>query len=306
MSDASDAHHQVRRGIAATNLSMMALVVGDSVIKSLGQSFSPHETIFIRSIVIVLALGLVIWTKGYRLRLDRALSWPMVMRCIFDSANILLFTITVVHMRIGELYALLLTAPLMMTAFAALFQKERVGPRRWLAIIVGFCGTLLIIKPDFSALDHWALLGLLAAFTAAMRETISPRIDPEASTIEVLFYAAIFVGVAALLFGGASAWQMPTQSQMLLIALHALMWFIGASLLFKACRLAPLFFVASFRYTMLPWGGLAGYFVFGEIPDLYSFLGAGLIALSGLYVFYREAVLHRARATSGAADTAII
>jgi drug/metabolite transporter (DMT)-like permease len=214
-------------------------------------------------------------------------------RCFFDCVNILSFTAAVIHMHIAELYALLLMSPLLMTILAAVFFGEPVGYRRWLAVTAGLCGVLMVVKPDPYALDPWAFVGFLSALAAAVREMVTRRINPDTPTMEVTFYSAIFAAAGTLIFGWSETWSSLTRPQYLMLLVQALSWLIGTFLLIQACRLAPLSIVASFRYTLLIWGSIAGYVVFGEIPDLFSFIGAGLIVISGLYTFHREAARQR-------------
>jgi drug/metabolite transporter (DMT)-like permease len=289
----ASAQLSLQQGILSVTTSMAVFVAGDTIVKFLGHSFPPNEIIFLRSAAIAVALGMIMLVRGPRPTIKGILAPPILMRCLFDCVNILCFTAAVLHMHIADLYALLLMSPLLMTVLAALFFREPVGYRRWLAVTVGFCGVLMVVKPDPSGLDQWALLGFLSALGGAVRETVTQRINPDTPTIEVTFYSTIFAAAGTLIFGWSESWSSLSQTQYLMLLVQAVTWLIGTFLLIQACRLAPLSIVASFRYTLLIWGGLAGYIVFGEIPDAFSLIGAGLIVISGLYTFHREAVRQR-------------
>src|SRR6185312_3930539 len=155
------------------------------VLKLLGQRFPPSELIFWRSCIISVALIAVLAWVRPKFAPRALMSWPVVGRCLFDCVNILSFTTAVIHMNMAELYAILQMSPFLMTILAVIFFREPVGWRRWTAIIIGFGGVLLIIKPDPGALNNWALLGVLAAIGAAGREIITRKIDPGVSTLEV-------------------------------------------------------------------------------------------------------------------------
>jgi drug/metabolite transporter (DMT)-like permease len=289
----ASAQLSLQQGILSVTTSMAVFVVGDTIVKFLGHSFPPNEIIFFRSAVIAAALGLVMLAKGQRPTIKGILAPPILARSVFDCVNILCFTAAVIHMHIADLYAILLMSPLLMTILAAVFFREPVGYRRWLAVTVGFCGVLMVVKPDPSGLDQWALVGFLSALGGAIRETVTRRINPDTPTIEVTFYSTIFAAAGTLIFGWSESWSSLSPTQYLMLLVQAVTWLIGTFLLIQACRLAPLSIVASFRYTLLIWGGLAGYFVFSEIPDAFSFIGAGFIVISGLYTFHREAVRQR-------------
>jgi drug/metabolite transporter (DMT)-like permease len=281
------------RGVLSINASMFSFAVGDAILKALGRHFPPIELIFIRSTVIAVAIALAMVVMRKPPRLRTAFAPSLLARTVFDCINIFGFTAAVVHMQLAEIYAILLMSPFMMTIIATVFLGEPVGYRRWLAIIGGFCGVLLIIKPDPFALDKWALVGLLASAAAAARETVTRTIDQRTPAIEVTFYSAVLTAAGALMLGIGQSWVPPTQPLHFLVIVQAVSWLIGTLLMVQACRIVPLSVVASFRYTLLLWGGLAGYLVFGDVPDRWSIIGAALIVACGLYTFHREAVRRR-------------
>jgi drug/metabolite transporter (DMT)-like permease len=287
-----------RRAIYAITISMAAYTVGDVVLKLLGRTFPPTELIFWRSSIIAVTLCVVLlWTRP-RFFSAPLFAWPVVARCLFDCVNIMSFTTAVVHMTLAELYAVLQMSPFLMTILAVIFFSEPVGWRRWLAVIIGFGGVVLIIKPDPSGLNYWALLGVLAAVGAACREIITRKIDPGVSTLEVTFLSTLFTAAGTFIFGFRESWPAMNQHEIMLLLMQAGSWVAGTFLLVHACRTAPLSLVASFRYSLLVWGGLAGYLVFGDLPDIPAICGAAIIVLCGLYMFHREAVRQRALAST--------
>jgi drug/metabolite transporter (DMT)-like permease len=283
-----------RRALYAITLSMASYVVGDVVLKLLGQAFPPSELIFWRSVVIAAALGVVLLWVRPRLLSASLFSIPVLARCLFDVVNILSFTTAVIHMNLAELYAILQMAPFLMTILAVILFREPVGWRRWLAVVVGFAGVLLIIKPDPANIDGWAMLGVLAALAGACREITTSRIDASVSTLEVTFVSALFTAIGTLVFGLREPWPPLSHGEMFLLLIQAGGWVAGTFLLVHAVRIAPLSLVAPFRYSLLVFGGIAGYVVFGDIPDFGAFCGAAIIVLSGLYIFHRESVRRRA------------
>lgn len=277
---------------------MAVYVIGDVVLKLLGRAFPPSELIFWRSLIIGVTLSAVLaWTRP-RFFSASLFAWPVVARCLFDCVNILCFTTAVVHMKLAELYAILQMSPFLMTILAVIFFSEPVGWRRWLAIIIGFAGVLLIIKPDPGELNYWALLGVVAAMGAACREIITRKIDPGVSTLEVTFLSALFTAIGTFIFGFREPWPAMNGDEIMLLLIQAASWVAGTFLLVHACRTAPLSLVASFRYSLLVWGGLAGYFVFGDLPDVPAICGGAIIVLCGLYMFHREAVRRRTLAST--------
>jgi len=286
------------RGVWSINVSMFSFTVGDIILKALGRYFPPIELIFIRSVVIATAVGLAMVVTRRLPQLRTATAPSVLARSLFDCINIFTFTVAVVHMQLPEIYAVLLTAPFMLTIMATVLFHEPVGYRRWLAIIGGFCGVLFVIKPNPFALDKWALLALACAAAGAARDTVTRTIDQKTPAIEVTFYSAVLAAAGSLAWGIRESWVPLTQPFHLLVIVQAASWLIGAVLLVHACRIAPLSVVAAFRYTLLLWGGLAGYFIFGQVPDLWSIIGTALIVTCGLYTFHREAVRRRSVASN--------
>ena len=243
-----------RRAIYAISLSMAAYVVGDAVLKLLGRSFPPSELIFWRSVVIAVSLGAVLaWTRP-RLLSAAIVSGPVLARCLFDCVNILAFTTALIHMQLAELYAVLQMSPFLMTVLAVVVFKEQVGWRRWTAIAIGFCGVLLIIKPDPENLNPWALLGVLAAFGAACREIITQKIDPGVSTLEVTFVSALVTAVGTFVFGLGDPWPAMSNHEIMLLLIQALSWLTGTFLLVTPaergrCR-------SSLRFAIRCWYGV--------------------------------------------------
>ncbi|HZP77212.1 MAG TPA: DMT family transporter [Pseudolabrys sp.] len=291
---AAPAGHNLRRGLWSINISMVGFVAGDTVVKLLGRSFPATELLFVRSVIIVAVLATIMFVSGRLPRLTALRSPPMLARCSFDAVNILASAIAVIHMQLAEFYAILLTSPLLMTMLAVIFFREPVGVRRWLAIAGGFFGVVLVVKPDPAALDEWALVALAAALAAAFREILTSKIDRRTPSIDVTFYSALFTGAGTWLLGVREPWPALAQPQYLMLLLYAATWLTGAFLLVQACRLAPLSLVAAFRYTLLIWGAVAGYVVFGDVPDLWSLAGAAIIAACGLYTLHREMVRRHA------------
>ncbi len=270
-------------------MSMAAYVVGDVLVKTLGQTYPAVEVIFWRSCVIAGGFGLYLAARRKLFSKDY-LRPALLARCAFDSINVFSFVFALIHIDLAEIYAILLTSPFLMTILAVIFLKERIGWRRWLAIVGGFAGSLLIIKPSAHGFNYWATVGLLSALAAALRDFITTKIHPSTSSFEVTFMSAIFTAVVGFIFGIGQIWKPIAVSDGYLLLAMATASLTGNVLLVRACRMGPLYVAAAFRFTLLVWGGIAGYFVFGNIPDFWSLLGAAIIVMCALYVFYREAV----------------
>ena len=290
----------ILRQVYSINLSMAAYVVGDVLVKTLGQTYPPVEVIFWRSFVIACGFGLYL-AASRKLFSGNVLRPAVLLRCAFDSINSFSFVIALVHIDLAEIYSVLLTTPFLMTILAVVLLKEPVGWRRWLAICGGFAGSLLIIKPDTQGFNYWAAIAFLAALAGALRDYVTVKIHATISTVEVTLVGAVFTAAAAgiaFLFGIGQTWKVVAVHDAYFLAAAAAASLIGTVLLIHACRIGPLYIAAAFQFMLLVWGGIAGYVVFGNVPDVWSMLGAAIIVACALYVLYRETIRHQAIASA--------
>ena len=284
-----------RRGIICLVTGMAAFAVNDALVKLVALRAPVGEAIFLRGLFTLgfLALALTAMRQFGMLRL--ALRPLVTLRGILDGFASALFVLALVHMNIAELAAVVLTSPLLMTAMAVVLFGELVGWRRWIAIAVGLVGTLFIVKPAAGAFDVWALLGLGAAAASASRDLITRRLDAAIPALAVSFIGSIGVTLSGVVIGLNESWRALSANETLLLLCAATFISVGTYLLVLAFRGVEISLVAPFRYTLLIWGGIAGYLAFGERPDIWSVVGAALIVGSGLYTLHREAVRRRAQ-----------
>src|SRR5205823_5367406 len=206
-----------------------------------------------------------------------------------------LFTTALTHMPLAELSAINLVSPLLITAAAVIFFAEEVGWRRWIAIIVGFFGTVLIIKPTPGAFNAWALLGVATAFVGVARDMITRRLDPKIPSVVISFMAAFASMVIGPIMGVFEEWRPMALFDIGMLAVSATFVASGHFMVVVAFRgSVDVAAIAPFRYTLLIWAGMCGYLAFGEVPDRYAITGALLIVGSGLYALHREVVRRRA------------
>jgi len=179
-------------------------------------------------------------------------------------------------------------APLVVTIMAALLLGERVGVHRWTATIIGLLGTLVVIRPGMASFHPGLLLPLVAAILFAIRQVISRHIGMRDRTETTLAYTAL---TAFLMMSIVQPfiWQ-PINSPKLIaiLASMSLMAALGEFLVIKALEIGQAVFVSPLHYTIIIWASLYGYLLFGQFPDLWTWIGSFVIMASGLYVFHRE------------------
>jgi len=183
----------------------------------------------------------------------------------------------------------------MLTMLLAFFFGEPVGRRRWAAILIGLLGTLFIVKPSPASFNIWALVAFMSAAASAARDVATRRIDPHVPTLAITFVSLVAATLSGLILAVVleEQWTVAAPKYIGIIGVAALVQSVGTTLAVSAFRNVDISVVAPFRYTLLIWGALSGFLVFGEIPDNWSFFGSLLIVGSGLYMLHRERVRHR-------------
>ncbi|MBF9036580.1 EamA family transporter [Rhodobacterales bacterium HKCCE2091] len=232
--------------------------------------------------------------RGVRLW-DRSVLHPMVMwRNFLEFAAAICLILGTVLVPLSVLAAIMQTAPLVVTAGAAILLKEKVGTRRWIAILVGLFGMLLVIKPGGSDLTWVALIAVAGVTFLALRDLVtrlSPPDIPAAALSAWGFMATIPGGILMLVVAGDSLVWHP--EGMGWVGLMVLVTSVGYLMLTTAMRVAPASVVSPFRYARLVSTMGLGILVLHERPDAMTLAGTGIVLAAGLYTFYRERQLAR-------------
>ncbi|MBR9649936.1 DMT family transporter [Thalassovita aquimarina] len=196
--------------------------------------------------------------------------------------------------------------PLVVTMGAALFLREQVGWRRWLAILIGFCGVLLIIRPGSSGFDSATLLVLGAVLSISLRDVISRRLPPAVSTSVVSFqgFTALIIAGPALGFLLRHQPVLPSVGEWMLIGAVIGLGILGYASMLVAMRIGEVSALAPFRYSRMVFSMGLGIVFLAERPDLLTYAGAALIIATGLYTYLRERRLARKVAPLAGIDPA--
>jgi drug/metabolite transporter (DMT)-like permease len=288
-------YHDNRRGIIALTSACALFTVNDTLTKLATLAYPTGEVLLVRGIISLICLGAVVAYSHQFSWLRHATNPYVLLRAALDTGANITFVLALSRMRLADLLAVNLVSPLLLTLLLVVFFGERIGWRRWTAILVGFAGTLLIVKPSTESLNVWALVALVAAAFSATRDVITRKIDPAISTLAISFFSVLAVTLTAplLALGFAEQWHVPNVEYSIFIAAAAIILSIGSTMAVAAFRHVDISVVAPFRYSLLIWGGLSGYFIFGEVSDVHSLCGSALIVGSGLYSLHRERVRHR-------------
>ena len=291
-----------RHAIQAMIASQATFSVSDTMIKLTTTHLPPGEIMAIRGIFGVFLLLGVIFAMREVTSLKRMAEPMVLMRAGLEGVITLLFVVSIGLMPIANYTAIIQAAPLMITALSVLAFGTAVGWRRWLAILIGFVGVLLVAKPDTGGFGFAAWLAIACALLIAIRDLVTRKIPAHVPSHIVTLsttVASLVLGVTLTLMQERT---LPTMVDYIELATAAVGVTAGNFCIIMACRKADLTVVAPFRYSVMPFALMSGYFVWGNIPDVWAALGIVLICASGLYAFHRERRRAPAALTPSPAD----
>ena len=274
---------------------MACMALLSAIVKWTGQHGAPvFEIIFFRNLFAFVPLGLYIWrTTGPRvLRTSRPLGH--LTRSAIGLTGMVCGFSAVQRLALTDATAFNFAAPLFMTALSALVLGETVGRHRWAAVVVGFLGVLIMVRPTPGHMNLvGASLALAGALCSAGAMVAVRQIAPTEKGATIVFYFTA-AGAAMGLAGSLVHWVTPDARMLALLVAGGLIGGVGQMFLTEAIRVAPVGLVAPFDYTQLVWATGLGLAVWGEAPRPATLLGAMIVAASGLYILHRE-LLRRGR-----------
>lgn len=302
------------RGMAYMCLSMLAFTVNDTFMKSVTAEVPLFQVIFLRGLVAIAGLIVVgMMTGAFRQRLE-ADDWRLIsLRSVAEIFATLTFLTALLHMELANLSAIMQALPLAVTLTAALVFGDRIGWRRMLAILAGFVGVMIIIRPGTEAFDIWSLMGVASVLCVVVRDLAVRRMGEHVPSVVVALGAAVTVALMGLtlsllstegmgaLFDGLTGWQSLNAGQIARVGGAGAFLIVGYICAVTAMRWGDIGLVAPFRYTSLLWAILLGLAVFGDLPDGWTLVGSAIVVASGIYTLWRERQLRRAAAAKARA-----
>lgn len=263
------------------------LSVNDAIAKVLTASYSPLQILFLRN-VIALPVAALIAARvgGTEALLSHRPAAHLVRGVLWICATVLFFT-SIMHLSLAEATALIFVAPLFITAISAMFLGEHVGWRRWMAVVAGFIGVLIVIQPGGAAFRPVSLLPVATAFVYALLMLSARWVDTRESVWTLLLY---LTGTSALLsaFIVPFVWVTVRFDDLWLFFAIAVFGTAGMTMMTQAFRIAPAAVVAPLDYTALLWATGFGWLIWSEVPNTATFIGAAVIIASGIAVILRE------------------
>ena len=285
------------RGATLMVLAMFGFAIEDMLIKQMAAGLPVGQVVTIIGAGGAIIFGFIAKSYGEGLWSADTLHPALLIRNVCEIFGTLGFVAAIALTPISTASAILQATPLVVTLGAAMFLGETVGWRRWMAIMIGLFGVLLIIRPGMDAFDAKSLLAVLGVVGLAGRDLATRRIPKTISSRIVAFNAfviSIFTGMILLAFGvTGSSWTTPDTIDSFRLVAAIFVGVVAYYAIVAATRIGDMSIIAPFRYSRLVFALIIGVLAFGESPDTLTLVGAGIIVASGIYTLLREARLRR-------------
>jgi drug/metabolite transporter (DMT)-like permease len=276
------------KGIILMNLAMLLLAGMDGISKTLAQDYAVPQILSVRFLIFCLFALAIARPKSLRAAFRSHHPYLQIARSLIITIEVGVFIVAFRYLPLADAHAIAGIAPLLVTALAVPVLGEKVGLRRWSAIAIGFVGLLIIVRPGMGVFNPAALIPLAGAVLWAVYQILMRKVAEDSAATSLLYMAVIGAVVMSVL--APFYWQPPDATGWLLLLALGVIGSLGHYILIKAFQAAPASTLQPFHYAVLLWATAVGYLVFGDLPDIWTMLGAAVIAGSGLYAAYRERV----------------
>lgn len=277
-------------GILWMLATMLCFISLDTIMKYLLQSHSLVQVTWARFFFATL-IALAASAGNLRATLSSKALGLQTLRSLFLMLTTGIFNAGIRTVPLATGTTIMFLSPILVTVLSIPLLKEQVGPRRWIGVIIGFIGALVVVRPGAGTLGFGAVLLLVAALLNASYQLITRQVrlydNPMTSLVYTASAGAVVTSLIVPWF-----WDWPTAEGWLLFVAAGFAGGVGHLCLIQAFRNAPASVVAPFSYSSLIWAALFGWIIFSEWPDMWTWAGAALIIGSGLYIYHRERQHH--------------
>jgi len=278
-------------GIFYMLLCQFSFATNDAFVKVIYQNYDEifvlNQIIFIRGIFTLLFILLFLHIKkelNFKLIFT---SNELRVRGLLESLAALFFFIGIALLPFADVYILLSMAPILLTAFGAIFLNEKVRWRRWSAVLLGFIGVVVVINPGQLESSYYFVFPIIAAIMLSIRDMYTKNLKKDYPSLQIAFMTCFVVTV---LFGLLSIYKFYVFSLKDIFILFIAAFFLALGYIFSVAtiKIALVSVTSTFRYSVILWGILYGYFLFEEVPSTNSYIGALIIIISGLIIISRQ------------------
>jgi len=278
-------------GIVLMMLGQLSFAINDTIVKDIvvdsKNNMSVINVIFLRGIIstFLIFLYLKYYEKKNIINIFKIRKYHQ--RGLFEVLTAICFFTGLILLPVAEVYTLLMTNPFFVTIFAFIFLKEKVGIRRWCAVVIGFIGVMFVINPQNMNFNFLFIFPIIAAIFLTIRDIATKGIATKNNSFEIIFVTSIlitiFSGIGSIFF--EFTFKFEYLPNLLISSIFLIIAYVFSVL---TIFYAPLSLTASSRYTVIVFGMLFGYLILNEIPSMNMIIGALIISISGLFVINRQ------------------
>jgi drug/metabolite transporter (DMT)-like permease len=280
-------------GIGFMLLSVFMFSCGDALGKYLVATYSLGQLLALRGCAALLVLSPLIWrhrAQFYALERPRL----QLIRVVLSTLEVAAFFLATIYLPLADVTTYYLACPIFVTALSAMVLREHVGWRRWSAILIGFSGVVIALRPSAQSLSWPAMIALSGSlcFSVLLLITRMLRATPDIVMATSQFVGTSLLGALIASFG----WVTPSMGDLALFATAGCISVAALLCINRSLKLAPASVVVPYQYSMIVWAVMFGIIVFGDVPRPATIVGAAIIIAAGLYIFLREKRLGREEA----------
>ena len=275
--------------IGLFSLAMMMFSATDGAAKYLSSDIAPQQIIFLRFVIVLILILLFCIYRGQWNILKTTQPTLQILRGLLLAVCSLIFYFALKHLPLELCAAIGFVSPLFVTALSIPFLGERVGLRRWIAVLIGLLSVLMILRPGGVSFQLAMLLPLGSSLCWAMALVLTRLMRGSEQALTVLAWSSL-VGVAAVFPLVWPVWVTPNASQWTILILLGVFNGLGQYLVIRAFMLASASLLAPFSYSIIIWSMLIGLIIFNSFPDGITLVGTAILIAVGLYIWHREKV----------------
>lgn len=266
--------------------SAICYVVSATMLRKLGDAYTPFELTFLRSVIATVIILPMFLHQGGKLTLMPPRIGMHIWVAILSYLGILFWFVAAASMPVADFFALQFTTPLFTIAFAILFLRERADAASWIATFTGFAGVLIVLRPGIAEITIGALAALASSMGYASVNTVIKALSRTTSATTIVFYANLMLAPLALPLA-LWEWKPPLLADLPIIVGVSVLSTLGYITVTKGIMLAPARVVQPVNFMRMPFAAVAGWLIFSELPDIWTWTGAIVIFLSTTYAVQR-------------------
>jgi drug/metabolite transporter (DMT)-like permease len=275
------------KGVAAMILASLLLTMNDAISKYLTETLPVGQVIALRQTFSLLVIVPYIhWVTGWEAtEMTRKGGVSFRAFCFVASTGLIVLSLSLLPLALVT--AIVFASPIFVVAFSHFLLSENVGPRRWLAVLAGFGGVLIIVRPGGASFEWVLVVPVIAAMASGLGDTVTRALSKTESSIGILYWSTLAV-IAAACLTAPFGWQALTLPAAGWLLINGIVGGTAHFFMIDALRLGDASLVSPFRFTGLIWAAILGLLVWGQFPDGWTILGAGVLIASGIYIIERE------------------